>query len=44
MQVRDELDKTKEAQNNADNAIEKAKEDIAAADLDLKQVKDSSWK
>lgn len=38
VQVRAELDKTIAAQKSAEAAIEKAKEDIAAADLDLKQV------
>lgn len=38
VQVRDELDKTMEAQKSADAAIEQAREDIEAADIDLKQV------
>jgi len=38
LQVRDELQKTLEAQRDAGSAIDKAKEDIDAADIDLKQV------
>ncbi|ODN04402.1 Laminin subunit beta-1 [Orchesella cincta] len=38
VQVRGELDKTLAAQRNAEAANEKAKEDIGAADLDLKQI------
>lgn len=38
VQVREELDKTLTAQKTAESAIDKAKEDIFTADLDLKQV------
>jgi hypothetical protein len=38
LQVRDELQKTLEAQKDAESAIAKSREDIDAADIDLKQV------
>ncbi len=39
VQVRSELEEANEAQRNAESAIDTAKEDIKAADIDLKQVR-----
>lgn len=39
VEIRNELEKAEEAQKNAEEAIETAREDITQADIYLKQVK-----